>query len=321
MKLSKIKTQGVHKKNVHKGRYNFDELTKSEPELKKRLTKNPKGETTINFSDSHSVMLLNRALLKHFYGINGWQIPKDYLCPPIPSRADYVHRLHALLLSDGLKVGEPAKAIDIGTGANAVYALIGASTYDWNVVASDISQASISNVNSILAHNPKLKTKITPFLQSDSKLLFNGVISPDTRYDVTLCNPPFHASKEEAVKGTTRKVHNLSQNKGKADQSVKKQAPTLNFGGQHNELWCQGGEYGFVSRMIKESGDYRDQVLWFTCLISKGDNVRPLRKLIEKQGAEELRVIQMEHGNKVSRFIAWTYQNSDARKHWFLAAN
>ncbi len=321
MNLLKIKSSGVHKKNHHKGKYNFSELVKAVPELKQKLKKNPKGEQTIDFSDANSVILLNKALLKQYYGVNHWSIPKNYLCPPIPSRADYIHRLADILDSDGCSDSSEIKGIDIGAGANAVYSIIGASVYGWRFIASDINQPSIENIQRILEKNQNLNELITPLLQSEPKYLFKGIVDPDAKFHFSLCNPPFHSSAEEAALGSKRKVNNLAKNQTKSRNAKGSTNPPsnskLNFGGQNNELWCPGGEFGFVSRMIRESVHYSDQILWFTCLISKGDNVRPLRKLIEKQGADELRIVEMKHGNKVSRFIAWTYQNSDTRKLWF----
>ncbi|MCE0492400.1 23S rRNA (adenine(1618)-N(6))-methyltransferase RlmF [Vibrio salinus] len=326
MKLVKIKSSGVHKKNVHKGKYNFSELVDAVPTLKQKLKKNPKGEWTIDFSDADSVILLNKALLKTFYHINNWSIPKQYLCPPIPSRADYIHRLADILQDDGSVYSSSVKGLDIGAGANAVYSIIGASVYGWTFISSDINKPSIDNICQILNNNPTLNKAITPCLQTNPNHLFKGVVQPEVKYHFSLCNPPFHRSAEEAATGTRRKVKNLGKHgthsrfqKPHAHQSDKGDK-SLNFGGQNNELWCPGGEFGFVSRMIRESVRYSEQILWFSCLISKGDNVRPLRKLIEKQGADELRIVEMKHGNKVSRFLAWTYQCPDSRKLWFSSA-
>lgn len=41
--------------------------------------------------------MLNKALLAAHYDIEYWDIPDTYLCPPIPGRADYVHRAAELL--------------------------------------------------------------------------------------------------------------------------------------------------------------------------------------------------------------------------------
>ena len=74
----------LHARNLHRSRYDFPQLIKSCPELAPFVRPNPYGDLSINFSDPNAVKMLNKALLKHFYGIDYWDIPKDYLCPPIP---------------------------------------------------------------------------------------------------------------------------------------------------------------------------------------------------------------------------------------------
>jgi 23S rRNA (adenine1618-N6)-methyltransferase len=59
--------------------------------------------------------------------------------------------------------------------------------------------------------------------------------------------------------------------------------------------------------MIKESLEFKDNIIWFTSLISKGDNIKPLEKLLNKIGAKEIKVINMSQGQKISRILAWTF--------------
>ena len=59
--------------------------------------------------------------------------------------------------------------------------------------------------------------------------------------------------------------------------------------------------------MIKESQTYAKQVLWFTCLVSQKDNVRPLKMALKKANVSQIEVVKMSQGNKISRFIAWRY--------------
>lgn len=66
---------------------------------------------------------------------------------------------------------------------------------------------------------------------------------------MTICNPPFHSSREEAEDGTLRKLSSL---KGTKINKVQ-----LNFGGSANELWCEGGEVRFLLNMISESQNIR----------------------------------------------------------------
>jgi 23S rRNA (adenine1618-N6)-methyltransferase len=91
----------LHPGNPHRFQYDFKVLIKSSPELKPFVFVNPYQTETIDFSKPDAVKALNKALLKHFYKINYWDIPAGYLCPPIPGRADYVHYLATLLAENG----------------------------------------------------------------------------------------------------------------------------------------------------------------------------------------------------------------------------
>lgn len=319
-KLVKRHAEGLHKDNFHHGRYDFAELTQALPELKDYVVSNPKGEATIVFSDPAAVKLLNRALLKAYYGINYWDIPESYLCPPIPGRADYVHRLNEWLQYD-LMQGQPekarlkVKALDIGTGANCIYPIVGATRHHWNWVGSDIDPISMNCAKEIVNNNDKLARKIEIRHQKNSNNVFAGVITSDDFFVATTCNPPFHKSMQDAQKGTERKNNNLSRNqRSRGQYSAAKSSEKLNFGGQNAELWCPGGEEAFVLNMAQESKDFASQVIWFSTLLSKKDNIRPLRKRLEKLGATDIVIQEMSQGQKKSRFLAWTFMSKDQRQ-------
>ena len=89
--------QGLHPRNPHRERYDFGALVQSCPELAAFVIQNPYQDTSIDFFNPDAVKMLNRALLKHFYNIESWDIPPGYLCPPMPGRADYIHHAADLL--------------------------------------------------------------------------------------------------------------------------------------------------------------------------------------------------------------------------------
>ena len=80
-----------------------------------------------------------------------------------------------------------------------------------------------------------------------------------------------------------------------------------NFGGRAAELWCPGGEFKFLRRMIQGSTEFADQVTWFTSLVSKREHLRPLKRQIGQTGASRVEVVEMAQGQKQSRFIAWSF--------------
>ncbi|MFY1664964.1 23S rRNA (adenine(1618)-N(6))-methyltransferase RlmF [Pseudomonas sp. Pseu.R1] len=302
----------LHPRNRHQGRYDFPKLIKASPELGQFVIINPYGKESIDFANPAAVRVFNRALLKAFYGIAHWDIPTDYLCPPIPGRADYLHFLADLLAeyNDGvIPRGAAIKALDVGTGANCVYPLIGHSEYGWHFVGSDIDKIALASATTIVKAN-NLGKAISLRQQSDRSLILKGLLHTEERFDITLCNPPFHASAEEALSGSRRKWRAL----GKADP--KRKLPVLNFGGQAAELWCEGGEARFVAQLITESAQVPDQVLWFSTLVSKASNLPLIQSTLKKVGAVESRVVEMSQGQKQSRFVAWTFQDKAQQAAW-----
>ncbi len=334
-------TGSLHPRNPHRGRYDLLQLGKSCPELLGHLIQSPHGETTIDFSDANAVLLLNKALLAHYYKVVNWQIPDGYLCPPIPGRADYIHYI-ADLLPD--KPSEPDKPIeplaedslpdatknnrvtvlDVGTGANCIYPIIGSQSYGWNFVASDIDPVALNTARVIVKSNRNLSKRVSLRLQQDPRAIFKDIITPTDRFDLTLCNPPFHASRAEAEAANQRKVNNLAKTKSskltgnspQQDKPHKTAATTRNFGGQNTELWCPGGEIDFLTRMVKESSNYAEQVYYFTSLVSKAENIKPVKNLLLKVGAKQVKVVEMSQGQKISRLLAWSFLSEEQRLQW-----
>jgi len=304
-------TKPLHPRNFHCDRYDFKKLIISTPELENYVFLNKYDDLSINFSDPKAVLTLNRALLSHFYNIKNWEIPKDYLCPPIPGRADYIHYLADLLaFSNEGKIpkGNNIVGLDVGVGANCIYPIIGNSVYGWRFVGSDIDEVSIDSAKVIVKSNETLVDNVECRLQSKSSDILKGIIKKDEKFDFILCNPPFHKSQKEAKEGQIRKVSNLTK------KVVEE--PILNFGGQDGELWCKGGELSFIRQMIKESVINAKNCFWFTTLVSKKENLREILKNIKSTNPVVLKTIEMKQGQKISRFVAWTFLNKKEQKQW-----
>lgn len=297
--------KGLHPRNLHNQGYDFPALVKSHPALAPHVKPNAHGDLSIDFADPLAVKTLNAALLNRYYNIAGWDIPEGALCPPTPGRADYIHYV-ADLFGLGARVEQPSiRLLDIGTGANGIYPLLACQIYGWQCVGSDINTQSLENVATIIANNPTLKERFTLRTQPDKNHIFEGIIQAGEFFDVSVCNPPFHASPDEALKGSQLKVKKLARSRG--EQKAETESPTLNFGGLGAELWCKGGERLFLKKLIRESQTYSTQCRWFTILVSKADNVKPAKKLIRKLGAVDVKEIEMKQGNKITRILAWTF--------------
>lgn len=273
------------------------------PALRPFLRTTPRGETSIDFADPQAVRALNRALLAQDYGIMHWALPAEFLCPPIPGRADYLHYLADLLASPQPESAIPRGAqicvLDIGTGANCIYPLLGQAEYGWRFTASDISPQALAAAAAIIQANPGLSTRIRLRRQRQPQAIFQGIIRPGEYYAATMCNPPFHRNAAEAAASSQRKLSNLGL--------VPRGGATLNFGGKADELWCPGGEQGFILRMIEESQAFAAQVGWFSTLVSRRETLPALRKALRAMPLKAMREVRMAQGQKVSRFIAWRF--------------
>jgi len=304
---------GLHPRNQHRGRYDFDQLIKTSPQLGRFVQLNLYDDASINFADPKAVKALNRALLQQHYAIAHWDIPAQYLCPPIPGRADYVHYVADLLAhANGgvMPAGDKIRVLDIGTGANVIYPLIGQHEYGWQFVGADIDPLALHNAHIIIERNPGLAEKIELRLQSSNDAIFIGVLQQDETFDLTMCNPPFHASPAEADAGSQRKWQSLGKSRAHQPKAI------LNFGGQAAELYCAGGEAAFIGSMIRESAAIAHQCFWFTTLVSKASSLPGVYRALKNAGALEVKTIAMAQGQKQSRIVAWTFLDARQQQAW-----
>ena len=298
-----------HHRSKHRGQYDFPELIKVHSALESYVRPNKYGTDSVDFADPNAVKELNTALLKFHYGAEYWDIPEGYLCPPIPSRADYLHHV-ADLFSDFKPAAKlKLKCLDIGSGANCIYPLIGAIEYGWSFIASEIDKEALHNIETIVEKNKGLTKRVTVRLQETPSQIFKGVLKKTEKIDAVICNPPFHESALAASKANSRKFKNLGL--GKDGKKT-----VLNFGGKPTELWTFGGEKKFIHTMITESEEYAKNIMWFTTLVSKKESLNPIKKALEKVSPVQVKTIKLNQGNKSGRVLAWTFMDKEAQEAW-----
>lgn len=301
----------LHPRNKHQERYDFAALIQTLPDLAPFAVKNKYGDQTIDFFDATAVRTLNKALLMHQYGIGFWEIPTHYLCPPIPGRADYIHHIADVLCASNygkIPIGKQIKCLDIGVGANCIYPIIGVHEYGWSFIGSEIDKPAITAAEKICIENPHLTERVEIRFQKNPSDTFTSILADGERVDLTICNPPFHRSHEEAREGTLRKLSNLKEEKvSKAD---------LNFGGKHSELCTKGGEKQFIVNMIQQSKRFAKSCFWFSTLVSKQSNLQAIYDALAKVDVEEYDTIPMGTGNKTSRIVVWSFLDQKERIQW-----
>lgn len=109
---------------------------------------NNNGITTIDWKNPKAVITLNKAILYVKYKIKYWEIKEGSLCPPISSRVYYLEWIVELLNKNYGIEKEKLKnlfAMDLGTGENVIYPILGVKKYGIKFVGTDIDGDSISN--------------------------------------------------------------------------------------------------------------------------------------------------------------------------------
>jgi len=284
----------MHPNNRFREDYDFTKLVKLEPALQSFLKKTKSGKTSMDYSHAMAVKLLNKALLHQHYEIAFWDIPEGYLCPPIPSRLDYL--LHVADLVEYPNGMKSMVLLDVGTGANCIYPILAVQEFGWKVVGTEVDPKALRVAQAIVKANQSLKRKVSIRYQADSKAIFAGVTAPEEYFDVCVCNPPFYQSAAEAKANTDRKNRGLQR--GGAPR---------NFGGREHELWTHGGEKAFALRMIKESEQWPRLCRWFTILVAKQKHETPVVQALKRAKVKRVEIIPLSQGNKKGRIVAWRF--------------
>jgi 23S rRNA (adenine1618-N6)-methyltransferase len=168
------------------------------------------------------------------------------------------------------------------------------------MIGIDSDEKAIEIANNNIQHSDELKNKVKLYHQENKSFLFKNIIKSCDLFDFIVCNPPFHISKEEAIKGSLRKLNNLGS------KSINTEFK-LNFEGQANELWCNGGEVLFIKRLIKESLMFKHQVKVFSTLVAKANSLIIIEKQLNKVKAN-FYIIPANLGNKKGRYVMWWFE-------------
>lgn len=165
----------------------------------------------------------------------------------------------------------------------------------------------------IIEANPKLMDAISLQQQTESRFIFKNIITPEDRFSLTICNPPFHNSQEEATKSSLRKVNNLEKNRTTTRSEAK---PLLNFGGQNAELWCDGGELGFITQMIFESAKYQCNVFGSRPGFQKRKSFQFVQNPEQSKSGSRKNHRYGTRPENQAHLLAWTFQSEAQQRNW-----
>ena len=284
--MSKLK----YNKNIFYNEFkpDFLILIKEFPELKKYIIKHDEKieEFSFDWSNNDLSLLMTKSILNYYFNIKYYDIPKGFLIPPVPSRLNYLNLINELI-KDIKK--ENIIGVDIGTGANIIYPILGNSIYNWKLICSEINNESYNNAKLILQKN-NLEENINLIKQENKNNIFVSIINQENKYTFSMCNPPYYDYEQEI------KIED------------KKRDTEYNF----DEVYYEKGELGFFERYFEESICYKKNIFLFTILIGKKSNSEIIYDKINSYNniIKLCDIKKIMTGNNVRYIIYWSFYNS-----------
>ena len=274
-------------------RPDFLTLIKEFPELKKyKLKQNEDNEDEFQFdwSNNELSLLMDKSILNYYFNIKYYDIPKGFLIPPIPSRINYINLINSIItkLINDIDI-KNIIGIDIGTGANIIYPILGYSIYKWKFICTEINKEAFNNAKLILQKN-NLENNINIIKQNNKDNIFISILNRENKYLFSMCNPPYY-NYENEIKLEDKKRDN-----------------EYNF----DEIYYKNGEYGFFQRYFEESICYKNNVFLYTILIGKKINAENIYDKLSSYN-DIIKIYNMQKiltGNNVRYIIYWSFFNN-----------
>ncbi|KJA14451.1 hypothetical protein HYPSUDRAFT_173409 [Hypholoma sublateritium FD-334 SS-4] len=281
----------MHPRNRYRNVPDFIALAESYEPLRPYVT-----DSRIDFKDAEAQRRLTEAIMFRDFGIT-LHIPLNRLCPPIPNRLNYVLWIQDIVHahSSVLKSHPQAvRGIDIGTGASAIYPFLICKTEPgWKMVATEIDEESHSFAQKNISGND-MQSQITLSKASASgRILFP--LEDNVRFEFSMCNPPFYGSAQEV-----------------ADLAKEKELPpnAICTGADIEMIYPDGGEAGFVGRMVEESEQFLTQCKWYTSMLGKMSSVLAIIELLRKRTITNYAITEFVQGQTRRWAVAWSFSDT-----------
>jgi 23S rRNA (adenine1618-N6)-methyltransferase len=298
----------MHPRNPYNAPINIAELARQFPDVCDHvISRSSNGRVVYDWHAPGATYAVTRALLARDFELD-WQQPLHHLCPPVPGRLNYLLWLQDLVQQDAVAAAAPPAGIcvaDIGTGASAIFPLLGARRFGWSFVALDSSADALAHARSNVERNG-LQHLITLGLVPHDGSIVSALDSfPAVTH--TMCNPPFFSSSSSAA---------WRQRVLAADGGGEQNGNSVIGGGGmaacaalEPELFTEGGEVAFMSKIIQQSAasPCRQRVKWFTCMVGIKADLAALKAACAAAGALQVRTTTFFQGQTLRWGLAWTF--------------
>lgn len=311
------------------------------------------GPLSAHITQEFSITLA-KALLHVHWGLSLTNVPSDHLCPPIPNRYFYVRwmlqdvlpsteRNYRLSESQKSFMKSPVRALDIGTGAFCIYALLLAASLRHStettstIFATDIDPESIHLAHqNVQSNNLQSIVRVLPVPPTDTQQLQSNPMQ--STHDDRVRVGPLRQSLDviAASMGTSTANHSLHfcmTNPPFFDDSINSERTDPRQGDQRqrtamtaHEGSYPGGEVAFVLDMIVDglylfaqcTSDNNQTChpppIWSSCMCGKKTSWVTLKGILTNLlGPAHVVSAEFGPGHLMRWFLAWTLERPIGR--------
>jgi len=282
----------MHPRNPYRTPPDFLTLAEGYPALKPHLIRNAAG-VTIDFHDISAQRCLTQALLHRDFGLD-LTVPDDRLCPPVPNRLNYILWIEDIMnyISTDNRQGTTLMGLDIGTGASAIYPLLGCKLKQlWQYIATDIDAHSLEYAQANIKLNGLEQRIKTLQVLPQGPILPPDVFDIRPQIDFAMCNPPFYSDREEVLRSA----------------EAKELGPNAVCTGADTEMITPGGEIAFVGRIVKESIVLKTQCRWYSSMLGKLSSLQVVVALLREEKVDNYAITEFVQGKTRRWAIAWSF--------------
>lgn len=198
-----------------------------------------------------------------------------------------------LLIHLGIK--ENITGIDIGCGASCVYSLLLVRmNINWKMFALEIDNENVKYAQDNISRN-QLSDKVTVIEQENSLMLFEKLFEHDPREKTfCICNPPFFSSSNDVINARNR--------------TGKRKPPKSSNPGSPSEIvFIDGGELGFVKRILNESIDLGAKIKIYSSMFGCKKNFKSFTDELKERGLKNYSTTEFVQGKTTRWGVAWSF--------------